>query len=130
MPKYTVRNNRKYLYYTCHRHARSQAALSECPIGHLAAGMVEEMVFRNVRAALALPEIVTSVSRLTGLTAGDVAQELGVRVWDGIGNGERQRLLASIVKEAVVHEDKIEITLNTAGFAPLIQEVWNAASKD
>ncbi len=82
------------------------------------------------RCQPALPEIVTSVSRLTGLTPTNVAQELGDRVWDGIGNGERQRLLASIVKEAVVHEDKIEITLNTAGFAPLIQEVWNAATKD
>ena len=47
-----------------------------------------------------------------------------------LGNGVKQRLLASIVKEAVVHADRIEITLNTAGFAPLMQEVWNESAKD
>ena len=130
MPMYTVRRNKKYLYYTCHRHARSQAAKSECPVGQLAAGMVEDMVFRNVRAALALPEIVASVVRLTNLTPADVSRELGDGVWKGLGNGVKQRLLASIVKEAVVHADRIEITLNTAGFAPLMQEVWNESAKD
>jgi ribosomal protein L31E len=92
--------------------------------------MVEDMVFRNVRAALALPEIVASVSRLTNLTPADVSRELGDGVWKGLGNGVKQRLLASIVKEAVVHEDRVEITLNTAGFAPLMQEVWNESAKD
>ena len=43
---------------------------------------------------------------------------------------ENTQLLASIVKEAVVHADRIEITLNTAGFAPLMQEVWNESAKD
>ncbi|MBR5079517.1 MAG: hypothetical protein IKX30_12340, partial [Victivallales bacterium] len=64
------------------------------------------------------------------LTPADVSRDLGDGVWKGLGNGVKLRLLASLVKEAVVHADRIEITLNTAGFAPLMQEVWNESAKD
>ena len=128
MPIYTKKRNRKYMYYSCFRHSRYEDA--ECPIGQLSAGMIEEFVFSQLKSALDTPEVTTAISRLTGLDSAAVVRDMASTVWTEAGKGELKRLVELLVKEVVVYEDRIEMTLNSAGFAPMAQEVWNEAEKD
>jgi site-specific DNA recombinase len=128
MPIYTKKNNRKYMYYACFRNTRY--AENECPIGQLRAGMIEEFVFTQLKSAMSSAEISTAVARLTGMESGDEIRAIVSDAWKEAGNGELKRLAELLLKEVVVHEDRIEMTVNCAGFAPMTQEVWNDTEKD
>lgn len=91
---------------------------------------MEEFVFSQLKSALNTPEVTTAISRLTKLESATVSRDMASTVWTEAGKGELKRLAELLVKEVVVYEDKIEMTLNSAGFAPMAQEVWNDAEKD
>lgn len=102
---------RKYIYYRCTKD--SKRSERECPLGAIPADVIEKFVFEQLGGVLRDPEVVKAVS------GGDSAREEAflretedlAGFWAQLVSSERSRLVALLVKEVTVWEDRVRISL-------------------
>ena len=139
------KNGKTYRYYLCLRARKS--GYDSCPVRTLPAGDIEALVMGQVRRVLQTPEIVARVCRVAReagngddvASAGDAItvapptdQEVISRLrdfealWDELYPGEQARIIALVVREAVVWDDHLDLIFHDRGIAVLAAEVSEA----
>lgn len=112
-PYRTKKHGRSYLYYVCQHSSRHPE--SECPVRHLPAAEVENLVLEQLRTALTSPELLSGVSKDTGKTGKELMEFLPKDLWDAASPGERQRLVQLLVESVIVYENSVKLELKTSG---------------
>ena len=106
---------RKYIYYRCTKD--SKRSDRECPLGAIPADVIEKFVFEQLGSVLRDPDVVKTVS------GGDEAREAAflretenlAQFWTQLVSSERSRLVALLVKDVTVWEDRVRISLAVGG---------------
>ena len=128
MPTSTRRRGKLYRYYTPNAHMKKSC--SNCPVGNVSAGEIENVVLMQLQEMLQTPEIVVQVWRAANainpsITENDVRQKLKniLQLWDELFPAEQQRIMRQLVQEIIVNTDGIEIALNSDGLGNFARSI-------
>ena len=125
-PYRTKKHGRSYLYYVCQHSSRHPEA--ECPVRHLPAAEVENLVLEQLRTALTSPELLAGISKDTGKTGKELMEFLPKDLWDAASPGERQRLVQLLVESVTIYENSVKLELKTSGLKS-VTEAYGTQNK-
>lgn len=139
---FTQKPNKQYRYYLCIN--ASKMGYQRCPVGTVAAGMVEEAVVNQLRAVFRSQELAAATFRsalgmveseggktITGFRERDVVEALGRidPIWDALFPAEQARIVQLLVQQVTVREDGIDIALRVDGLHSLVTELHEIAEE-
>ena len=128
MPVFTKRHGKKYFYYKCTKDTKRP--VSTCPVKQVTSGEVEKLVYDQLALVLASPEIIASLSRMSGIEAKQIMEMFGKGIWDEMANGEKQRLAELLIEKAEIREDGLTLEIRTNGVKSMIEEALYAEEED
>ncbi len=124
-PTFTRKDGRMYRYYTCQA-AEKGGSHAPCPLRTVAAGEIEAVVIRHVRAMLRAPEMVVKTWQASaGVHERDVVEALKKLdpVWEELFPVEQQRLVQLLIGAVEVSKGDVQIHLRAAGLDTLAREL-------
>ena len=122
------KNGRVYTYYRCLRD--SKRAERTCPVREVAAPVVDELVRRQLTAALRSPQVLGALEEKSGMEAADVLKTLDGDFWKEATSAECRRIVELLVAEAVLTTDRLVLELNTEGINSIMEEIENESNQD
>ncbi len=130
-PSYSMkRNGSRYRYYICS--SKKRLANESCTVGSIAAAEVEKAVTDQVLRLLAKPEIITHVIAINANSEEaerleDVqivkALQATSKVWDELFPIEQVRITHLLIKQVVISEGKLDISIYSDGLNDLGSEI-------
>ena len=128
IPTSTSRKGRRYFYYVCAKHKKS--TVSTCPVRQVRGGDIEDIVFKELSAALQAPDIIAAIAKVAKVDSRQVFDIFSENFWHNMSNPEKTRLIQLLIENVVINENDIAIELKTAGVKSMIQEVRCAEEND
>lgn len=130
-PTYSMKKNgAKYRYYICS--SKNRLANELCTVGNVAAAEVENAVITQVLRLLAKPEIIAHViainanseeaERLEGIQIVKALQATS-KVWDELFPIEQVRITHLLIKQVVISEGNLDISIFSDGLNELGNEI-------
>lgn len=130
-PTYSMkRNGSRYRYYICS--SKKRLANEACTVGSIAAAEVEKAVTDQVLRLLAKPEIIAHViainanvedaERLEDFQIIKALQSMS-KVWDELFPIEQVRITHLLIKQVVISEGKLDISIYSDGLSDLGNEI-------
>ncbi len=130
-PSYSMKKNgSRYRYYICS--GKKRLANENCSVGSIAAAEVEKAVTEQVLRLLAKPEIVAHVIAINANTEDEEklediqiikALQCMSKVWDELFPVEQTRITHLLIKQVVISEGKLDISIYSDGLNELSSEL-------
>ena len=127
-PYSKTKNGKRYVYYECLRDKKR--AIHTCPIRHIEAGMVEDIVLERLSGILRTPELALTLSGMTGLDEAAVMRTLDGSFWKKVTPDEKARMLELLVASVTLYEDKMDIEVRTEDLTCAMAEIENESDQD
>lgn len=127
-PYSKTKNGKRYVYYECVRDKKR--AIHTCPIRHIEAGMVEDIVLERLSGILRTPELALTLSGMSGLDEAAVMRTLDGSFWKKATPDEKARMLELLVASVTLYEDKMDIEVRTEGLTCAMEEIENESDQD
>lgn len=129
MTPYAVsKHGRRYVYYQCVRDRTR--AIHTCPIRQIAARVLEDAVLERLSAIFRTPELVLTLSGMTGMPEATVMQMLDSSFWKNATEDERSKMVELLVSGVTLYEDKMDIEIRTEGFTSAMEEIENERAEN
>jgi hypothetical protein len=130
LPTHSLKKGKQYRYYVADAHVKKQC--NDCKIGHVSAGVIEEKVFDEINLILRSPEIIVKVTEFVQKSSPDYTEEQ-VRqslvdinaLWDELFPVEQNRIIRLLVKDVIITEDNLALSLYAEGISSLVHELHN-----
>lgn len=127
-PTHTRKNGKLYRYYA--PSAVTKAKCTDCPVGIVPAGEVEDVVLSQLAQMFRTPEMVVSTWKAAHthderITEKDVTDALGnvQALWDHLFPAEQARILHLLIAQVVVSPKGVDLRLRTDGLTSLVNEL-------
>jgi hypothetical protein len=127
-PTHTRKKGKLYRYYA--PSAVMKAKCTDCPVGIIPAGEVENVVLNQLTALFRTPEMVVSIwkaayARDDDITEKDVVEALGnmQALWDHLFPAEQARILHLLIAQVLVSTKGVDLRLRTDGLTSLVKEL-------
>lgn len=121
-PTRSKRWGRTYNYYSCARDLDRGESI--CPVKSVSAGDIEKLVCDQVFQVVMSPEVISGVSRLTGLDPKNIREMFEHEFWNELTPTEKQRLMQILVEHVTVNPDDVTVELRTQNMKS-VQEACN-----
>ncbi|OSM07384.1 recombinase family protein [Magnetofaba australis] len=133
--KMTTSHSRKggrlYRYYLCGTAAKQSH--SDCPVGNIAAGEIEELVLSQLQRMVSSPELIARTWRSANDQSDSKHSEKDIitamqtiePVWSELFPGEQTRLIQLLISRIEVRTDGVKIHLRVNGLTSLADELAN-----
>lgn len=121
-PTRSKRWGRTYNYYSCARDLDRGESI--CPVKSVPAGDIEKLVCDQVFQVVMSPEVISGVSRLTGLDPKNIREMFEHEFWNELTPTEKQRLMQILVEHVTVNPDDVTVELRTQNMKS-VQEACN-----
>jgi DNA invertase Pin-like site-specific DNA recombinase len=125
-PTHTRKKGKLYRYYA--PSAVMKAKCTDCPVGTIPAGEVEEVVLSQLTDIFRTPEMVVSIwkaayARDDDITEKDVVEALGnmQALWDHLFPAEQARILHLLIAQVLVSTKGVDLRLRTDGLTSLVK---------
>lgn len=136
-PSYSMKKNgSRYRYYICS--SKKRLANESCTVGSIAAAEVEKTVTDQVLRLLAKPEIIAHVIAINANTEDterleDIqiikALQCMSKIWDELFPIEQVRITHLLIKQVVISEDNLDISIYSDGLNDLGNEISGSSDK-
>jgi len=136
-PTYSMKKNgAKYRYYICS--SKNRLANEFCTVGNIAAAAVENAVITQVLRLLAKPEIIAHVIAVNANSEeaeriGDIqivkALQATSKVWDELFPLEQVRITHLLIKQVVISDGNLDISIYSDGLNDLGNELTYAPTE-
>ena len=127
-PTHTRKKGKLYRYYA--PSALTKAKCTDCPVGTIPAGEVEDVVLSQLAQMFRTPEMVVSTWKAAHthderITEKDVTDALGnvQALWDHLFPAEQARILHLLIAQVVVSPKGVDLRLRTDGLTSLVKEL-------
>jgi DNA invertase Pin-like site-specific DNA recombinase len=127
-PTHTRKKGKLYRYYA--PSAVTKAKCTDCPVGTIPAGEVEDVVLNQLTALFRTPEMVVNIWKAAHnhddeITEKDVVEALGnvQALWDHLFPAEQARILHLLIEQVVVSTKGVDLCLRTQGLTSLVNEL-------
>ncbi|MFM7631448.1 MAG: recombinase family protein, partial [Alphaproteobacteria bacterium] len=127
-PTHTRKKGKLYRYYA--PSAVMKAKCTDCPVGTIPAGEVEDVVLGQLAQMFRTPEMVVSTWKAAhthdeGITEKDVMDAMGnvQALWDHLFPAEQARILHLLIAQVVVSPKGVDLRLRTDGLTSLVNEL-------
>ncbi len=125
-PTHTRKKGKLYRYYA--PSAVMKAKCTDCPVGTIPAGEVEDVVLNQLTAIFRTPEMVVSTWKAAHthderITEKDVTDALGnvQALWGQLFPAEQARILHLLIAQVVVSPKGVDLRLRTDGLTSLVK---------
>jgi site-specific DNA recombinase len=127
-PTHTRKKGKLYRYYA--PSAVMKAKCTDCPVGIIPAGEVEDVVLSQLTAIFRTPEMVVSTwkaghnhdERITEKDVTDALRNVQA-LWDQLFPAEQARILHLLIAQVVVSPKGVDLRLRTEGLTSLVNEL-------
>lgn len=123
-------NNRGYRYYVSVEAMKK--SYEHCKIGSVPAIEIENLVIDEVKKLLQSPEVISQTYHECLQLDGNIDEALFIKriknfakVWDYLYPIEVRQITQSLIKQVIIHENKIEVQINIKGLDSKIKEYAN-----
>ena len=127
-PTHTRKKGKLYRYYA--PSALTKAKCTDCPVGTIPAGEVEDVVLSQLAQMFRTPEMVVSTWKAAHthderITEKDVTDALGnvQALWDHLFPAEQARILHLLIAQVVISPKGVDLRLRTDGLTSLVNEL-------
>lgn len=130
-PTYSMKKNgARYRYYICS--SKNRLANESCSVGNISAAEVETAVTEQVLKLLARPEVIAHVIAINAnseeaerLEDIQIIKALQVtsKIWDELFPIEQVRITHLLIKQVVISEGKLDISIYSDGLSELGNEI-------
>ncbi len=124
-PSSKLKGERQYRYYVSIEAIKKGA--KECPVRTVAAQLVEDIILDRIKWIFNSPEWVTRMTKVkeSQLRTADwrAALQHFSEMWDELFPTERARIVSLMIKQVVMHEDRILIHFRPLGMITLLHEI-------
>lgn len=126
-PTYTKKKDKLYRYYIPNNFIKKKCL--DCPVGHIAAGDIEQIVFSKLKEIFKSPRMILktwqNVKQKGGYTEDQVIKALqSVHViWDELFPKEQSRIVQLLIQKITIRPEGADIIFRSDGINTIVQEL-------